>query len=81
MWSFILYILIGACAGYFAGQLTRGQGYGIWVNIVIGVLGGILGGVIIGLLGFKTSNIIGSLITSVLGAVVLLWILSLFRKS
>ncbi len=79
MWSFLLFILIGAVAGFIAGKIMRGTGFGFLLNIVIGIVGGIVGGMILGLFGFHSSNIIGSLITSVIGAVLLLWIFSLFN--
>ena len=79
MWSFIVFILIGALAGFIAGKIMRGSGFGILLNIIIGIVGGIVGGMILDIFGFHSSNIIGSLITSVIGAVVLLWVFSLFN--
>ncbi len=76
----ILYLLLGALAGWIAGNLTKGGGFGLLGNIIVGVLGGVLGGFALGLLGFTSSSIIGSLITSVIGAVLLLWIVAKIRK-
>ncbi len=75
-----LYLLLGAVAGWIAGNLTKGGGFGLLGNIIVGVLGGVLGGFALGLLGFTSSSIIGSLITSVIGAVLLLWIVAKIRK-
>lgn len=72
--SFIWFVIIGLLAGFIAGKIMRGGGFGWVMNLVIGVVGGLLGGFLFGLLGFHTSSIIGSLITSVVGAVLLLWI-------
>lgn len=72
--AFIWYILIGIAAGFIAGKLVKGGGFGIWINLLIGVVGGVLGGWLFGLIGIHTSSIIGNLITSVVGAVVLLWL-------
>lgn len=72
--AFIWYILIGIAAGFIAGKLVKGGGFGIWINLLIGVVGGALGGWLFGLIGIHTSSIIGNLITSVVGAVVLLWL-------
>ena len=77
--GFILYILLGALAGFIAGKLMHGGGFGFWVNLVVGIVGGLVGGWIFGLLGFHTTSIIGSLITSVIGAIVFLWLVSLIR--
>ncbi len=76
----ILYLLLGALAGWIAGNLTKGGGFGLLGNIIVGVLGGVLGGFALGLLGFTSSSLIGSLITSVIGAVLLLWIVAKLRK-
>ena len=72
--AFIWYILIGLSAGFIAGKLVKGGGFGLWVNLLVGIIGGVLGGWLFGILGIHTSSIIGSLLTSVVGAVVLLWL-------
>jgi len=79
-WSWILFIVIGAVAGWLAGQIMKGRGFGLLVNLIIGIVGGILGGWIFGLFGITSTGIIGSLICAVVGAVVLLYIISLFKK-
>lgn len=79
--NFIWYIIIGILAGFIAGKLMRGGGFGLLVNLIVGIIGGVLGGWVFGLLGIAATGIIGSLITSVVGAILLLWIVSLFRKS
>ncbi|MDR2036595.1 MAG: GlsB/YeaQ/YmgE family stress response membrane protein [Bacteroidales bacterium] len=76
LWS----IIIGVAAGAIAGWLMRGSGFGFLVNMIVGLLGAILGGWIYGLLGFQTTSIWGVLLMSIVGAVVLLWVISLFRK-
>ena len=72
--AFIWYILIGLAAGFIAGKLVKGGGFGLWVNLLVGIIGGVLGGWLFGILGIHTSSIIGSLLTSVVCAVVLLWL-------
>ena len=72
--DFIWFILIGIVSGFVAGKLMRGGGFGLVVNLVVGIIGGVLGGWLFSLLGIHTSSIIGELITSVIGAIVLLWI-------
>ena len=78
--SVIWYIIIGSVAGVLAGKIMRGGGFGLLINLVVGIIGGLLGCWVFGLLGIAAGGILGSLITSVVGAVLLLWILSLFRK-
>jgi len=74
------YIIIGIVAGFVAGKIMRGGGFGILANLVLGIIGGVLGGWLFTLLGIATYGIIGSLITATVGAIVLLWIASLFSN-
>ena len=76
--DFIWFILIGALAGFIAGKIMRGGGFGLIINLVLGIVGGLLGGWVFSLFGFAASGIIGRLITSVVGAVIILWIASFF---
>lgn len=78
--DFILFILVGAVAGWLAGTIMKGGGFGFLVNLLVGIAGGFLGGWLFGgLLGFLP-EMIGGLITAVIGACLLLWIISLFKK-
>lgn len=79
--SFIWFLIIGAVAGWLAGLIMKGAGFGVIVNIIVGCVGAVLGGWIFGLLGFSSSGLIGSLITALVGAIVLLWILSMISKN
>lgn len=74
------YILIGLVAGWLAGLIVKGSGSGLLLNIVIGVVGSVLGGWLFGLMGLSSNNMWGSLITSLVGAIVLLLIVSLFTR-
>ncbi|MCL1038084.1 GlsB/YeaQ/YmgE family stress response membrane protein [Shewanella submarina] len=78
--SLITFLIIGGIAGWLAGQLMKGAGFGLWINILIGVIGSILGGFVFGLLGFAATGIIGSIISATVGAVLLLFILSKVRS-
>lgn len=78
----IWYIAVGMLAGFVAGKLMRGGGFGMLINLIIGIIGGVLGGWLFSLLGIMSDGgIIGSLITSVVGAVFFLWLVSLFKSS
>ena len=79
--NFIWYILIGILAGYFAGKIMRGGGCGLLVNLLLGIIGGVLGGWVFALFGLAATGIIGSLITSDVGAILFLWIASFFSRS
>lgn len=80
--GWIGYIVIGALAGWVAGKIVKGGGAGILANIVIGVLGALIGGF---LLSFFLDTAGGgwwfTLFTAVLGAVVLLWVVGMVRKT
>ncbi len=80
--DFIYFLIIGAVAGWLAGQITKGRGFGILGNIVVGILGSIAGGFLVGLLGFyATGGLLPRLVTATLGAVILLFLLQkLARK-
>ena len=81
--SIIIFLLIGALAGWLAGKLMRGGGFGLIVNIIVGVIGGFLGGFLMQLIGAKGGDIdvnVWQFITSVIGACVLLFVLSLFKR-
>ncbi|HKM43874.1 MAG TPA: GlsB/YeaQ/YmgE family stress response membrane protein [Dysgonamonadaceae bacterium] len=79
--GWLWFIIIGILAGFIAGKLMRGGGFGILVNLIVGIIGAVLGGWIFGLLGIAAGGIIGSLVTATVGAIVLLWIVSLFRRA
>jgi len=76
------FILIGLVAGWLAALVVRGRGMGILVDIVVGVIGAIIGGYLFSYLniGLPVSGLFGSLITATVGAILLLFVLSLFRR-
>ncbi len=73
-------LLIGLVAGFLAGQLTKGSGFGWLGNLIVGVLGALLGNFVFGLLGFTTVNLFGRLLSATAGAVLLLVLLSLATR-
>lgn len=80
--GWLWFIIIGAVAGWLAGNLMRGGGFGLLVNILVGIAGAVIGGWVFSLLGISAGgSIIGSLITALVGAVLLLWIISLFNRN
>ena len=79
--SFIYYIIIGAIAGWLAGKIMKGGGFGLLMNMVLGIIGGVVGGWVFGLLGLSSEGgTIGSLVTSVVGAVLILYVGRLIKK-
>lgn len=77
----IYIILIGLIAGAIAGLIVRGKGYGCLLNIIVGIAGAWFGNWLLHELGiFVNSGFLGTLLTAVIGAVVLLALLGLIRK-
>ena len=76
----VLFLLIGLLAGWLAGKIMKGRGFGLFGNLVVGVIGALLGGLIFRIFGMVTTNIIGSLITAVVGAIILLFIVGQIKK-
>ena len=78
----LIFLLVGAAAGWIAGNLMRGGGFGVIGNIVVGIIGAFLGSWLLGLLKVSIgSGLINSLVTSVIGAVVLLFVVGLVKKA
>ncbi|MGS0740672.1 GlsB/YeaQ/YmgE family stress response membrane protein [Glaciimonas sp. GG7] len=77
----LAWLVIGAIAGWLAGVLVKGGGFGIVVDIIVGIVGAFIGGWLAGLLGIGVGNgILVSIVTATLGAVVLLFILRLIKR-
>ena len=76
----ILFLLIGALAGWLAGVITKGSGFGVVGNMLVGIVGAFLGGFCFRLLGIAAFGLLGQLIFAVVGALLFLWLLSFIRK-
>lgn len=79
--QWVYFILIGLLAGFLAGAIMKGRGFGLVGNLVIGVLGAIVGGFVFGLLGIGANNMLGSLIVATGGAIVLLVVVGVLKKA
>jgi uncharacterized membrane protein YeaQ/YmgE (transglycosylase-associated protein family) len=79
--NIIWFLLIGLAAGWLAGQIMKGGGFGLVGDLVVGVIGALLGGFLFGLLGLASTSLLGSLVTATIGAIVLLIIVKKLRKS
>ena len=79
--NFIWFILIGLAAGWLAGQLVKGGGFGMLGDIIVGVIGALIGGFLFSALGLSSGGgLLGSLIVATIGAVVLLFGLRLIKS-
>jgi uncharacterized membrane protein YeaQ/YmgE (transglycosylase-associated protein family) len=78
----IMWLIIGAIAGWLAGLLVKGGGFGLIVDIIVGIVGAVIGGWLAGILGISIgSGFIGSVIVAVVGAVILLFVIRLFKRA
>ena len=84
MWNIIVWLIVGALAGWIASMIMKTDAeMGALANIVVGVIGAFLGGWVAGLLGFSVAEgefSFASILTAVLGAVILLAILKVVRR-
>ena len=79
--SLIWWILVGLIAGWAAGKIMKGSGYGALADILLGMVGAIVGGWILRILGFYSSGgLISSILVATLGAVVLVWLAHKLKK-
>jgi uncharacterized membrane protein YeaQ/YmgE (transglycosylase-associated protein family) len=75
------FLIIGLVAGWLAGQLMKGGGYGLVGDLVLGVVGAFIGGWVFGALGIHAGGMIGSLIMATVGAVLLVLLVRLIKKA
>jgi uncharacterized membrane protein YeaQ/YmgE (transglycosylase-associated protein family) len=79
--ALLILLLIGAVAGFLAGTIVKGYGYGLVGNIVVGIVGAVIGGWLLPRIGLYTGgDIIGQIIAATLGAIALLVVLGLVRR-
>ena len=78
--DFLWFLLIGLAAGWLAGQIMKGGGYGLVGDLIVGVIGALLGGFLFGLLGIGGGGLLGALITATVGAIILIVLLRFIGK-
>lgn len=80
--NLIWFLIIGAIAGWLAGLLMKGGGFGLLGDIIVGIVGAFLGGWLFGVLGIHIGGgLVGSLIVAFIGAVVLLFLVRLIKRA
>jgi uncharacterized membrane protein YeaQ/YmgE (transglycosylase-associated protein family) len=77
--NLLWFLIIGAVAGWLAGLVMKGRGFGLLGDLVVGIVGAILGGWLFG--AYFGGGLVGSLIVAFLGAVILLFLISLIKKA
>jgi uncharacterized membrane protein YeaQ/YmgE (transglycosylase-associated protein family) len=73
-------VLVGTLAGWLAGKITKGSGFGLLGDLIVGILGSLLGSFLFGLIGIAAYGLLGRLIMAVIGAIVLLWLIRLIKR-
>ncbi|HEV2287978.1 MAG TPA: GlsB/YeaQ/YmgE family stress response membrane protein [Candidatus Acidoferrales bacterium] len=80
MMYLIWVVVIGILAGWIAGKIMKGHGFGVLGDLIVGIVGALLGSFVFGLLGIGAYGLIGRLVISVIGALILLWLIRLIKK-
>ena len=73
------FLIVGIVAGWLAGNIVKGGGFGLIGDLIVGVVGAFIGGAVYSFLGFSAYGTIGEIIMATVGAVILLWIIRLIR--
>ena len=79
--DFVWFLLIGIAAGWLAGQVMKGGGYGLVGDLIVGVIGAIVGGFLFSLFGLSATGLLGSLVTATIGAIALLSLLRIANRT
>jgi uncharacterized membrane protein YeaQ/YmgE (transglycosylase-associated protein family) len=74
-------VLIGVLAGWLAGRLTKGRGFGVLGDLIVGILGSLLGSFLFGLIGIVAYGLLGRMVLSVVGSIILLWLIRLIKRA
>lgn len=69
------FLIVGIIAGWLAGNIVKGGGFGLIGDLVVGVVGSFIGGYLFSILGFTAYGTFGQIIMSTIGAIVLLWVI------
>lgn len=79
--SLLWWVIVGLIAGWAAGKIMKGGGYGTVMDIILGIVGAVVGGRLLGLLGIYAGGFIGTIIVAIFGAVFLIWLTRLLKKA
>jgi uncharacterized membrane protein YeaQ/YmgE (transglycosylase-associated protein family) len=79
--SLIYWVIVGLIAGWAAGKIMKGGGYGTVMDIVLGIVGAVVGGRLLGLFGVYAGGLIGTIIVAIIGAVFLIWLSRMIKKA
>jgi uncharacterized membrane protein YeaQ/YmgE (transglycosylase-associated protein family) len=80
MMPWLWFLILGLIAGWLAGVLTKGSGYGVFGDVVVGVVGSVFGGWIFGVVGLAAYGFLGSLVMALVGALAFLALVRLVKR-
>lgn len=73
-------LFIGGLAGWLAGKITRGRGFGVIRNVIIGIIGSMLGSLVFYIIGIGAHSFLGNLVMATFGAVLLLYLINVIVR-
>jgi uncharacterized membrane protein YeaQ/YmgE (transglycosylase-associated protein family) len=79
--NLIWWIIVGLIAGWAAGKIMRGGGYGPLMDIVLGIVGAVVGGWLMGAIGIYAGGLIGTIVIAIIGAIFLIWLSRLLKRA
>jgi uncharacterized membrane protein YeaQ/YmgE (transglycosylase-associated protein family) len=79
--SLIMWLVIGAFAGWLAGKIVHGYGFGLLANIVIGIVGAVVGGYVLPHFGFVPTSAGGDFVAATIGAVIVLVMIGILHRT
>jgi uncharacterized membrane protein YeaQ/YmgE (transglycosylase-associated protein family) len=79
--NLIWWIVVGLIAGWAAGKIMKGGGYGAVMDIILGIVGAVVGGWLMGILGIQAGGLVGTIVVAIIGAVFLIWLSRLIKKA
>ncbi len=78
--AIVWWVIVGLIAGWAAGRIMKGGGYGPAMDILLGIVGAVVGGWLLGLLGIHAGGLIGTILVAIVGAVFLIWLSRLLKR-
>ena len=79
--NLLTWVIIGLIAGWAAGKIMKGGGYGVVMDIILGIVGAVVGGWLLGALGIHAGGLIGTIVVAIIGAMFLIWLTRLLKKA
>jgi uncharacterized membrane protein YeaQ/YmgE (transglycosylase-associated protein family) len=78
--NLLLFLVVGVVAGFLAGKIMKGSGFGLVGDLIVGVIGAFIGAWLFGALGISVGGILGLLVAAIVGAMVLLFLVRLIKR-